>query len=54
MGAFILRLVPVPFLDQSSEGFQTPQSGLLYILGLERLGHHLKVVVVVKVDVKML
>ena len=46
MGAFILRLVLVPFLNRSSEGFPTPRSELLRILGLEWLGHHLKVVVV--------
>ena len=51
MGVFILRLVLVLFLGPSSEGFQTPRSGLLRILRLERLGHRLKVVVV-KVEVE--
>ena len=51
MAAFILRLVLVPFLDPSSEGFQTPRSGLLHILKLEQLGHCPKVVVV-KVEVE--
>ena len=51
MGAFILRLVLVPFLDPSSEGFRSPRSGLLRILGLEQLGHRLKVIII-KVEVE--
>ena len=44
MGTFVLTLVLVPFLD--------PRRGLLRILGLEGLGHRLKVVIV-KVEVEM-
>ena len=52
IGAFILRLVLIPFCNSSSKGFETPRSGVLRILGLERLGHGLNVVVVY-VEVKM-
>ena len=34
-----------PFLNPSSKGFENPRSGVLRILGLERLGHGLNVVV---------